>query len=178
LVKFVLVLVLGLLATSALADLYRWVDPETGSVKFSSYPPPWYGDEARVQRAPRVEHIPARTEAPARRDDPAMERGPAGAKDGGGVAQELAKAMEALDERRRALVAALAPLRSREDFNRAGAGIRQQVEAYQALSAELDRMDPKGAERRRAAAQPILQRIAEGLSAQLSPEPPVRGAAK
>jgi hypothetical protein len=172
-----LVLVTGWWSAAA-ADLYRWVDPETGSVKFSSYPPPWYGDEARVQRAPRVEHIPARTEAPARRDDPAMERGPAGAKDGGGVAQELAKAMEALDERRRALVAALAPLRSREDFNRAGAGIRQQVEAYQALSAELDRMDPKGAERRRAAAQPILQRIAEGLSAQLSPEPPVRGAAK
>jgi hypothetical protein len=168
----VLVLVMGWPAAAA-ADLYRWVDPETGSVKFSSYPPPWYGDEARVQRAPKVEHIPARTEAPARRDDPEKERSPAGAKDGG-VAQGLAKAMEALDERRRALIAALAPLRSKEDFNRAGAGFRQQVEAYQALSAELDRMDPKGAERRRAAAQPILQRIAEGLSAQLSPEPPVR----
>lgn len=171
--KRVLILVLGIFANSALADLYRWVDPETGSVKFSSYPPSWYGDEARAQRAPKVEHIPARSEAPARRDEPDKERSPAGAKDGG-VAQELARAMEALDERRRALVAALAPLRSKEDFNRAGAGIRQQVEAYQALSAELDRMDPKGAERRRAAAQPILQRIAEGLSAQLSPEPPVR----
>ncbi len=47
-------------ATSAAADLYRWVDPETGSVKFSSYPPPWYGDERLEQRSPKVEHIPAR----------------------------------------------------------------------------------------------------------------------
>ena len=41
------------------ADLYRWVDPETGSVKFSSYPPPWYGDEAMQRRAPKVERIPS-----------------------------------------------------------------------------------------------------------------------
>ena len=58
--KFVLPFVLGMFMNSALADLYRWVDPETGSVKFSSYPPPWYGDEAKEKRAPRVEHIPPR----------------------------------------------------------------------------------------------------------------------
>ncbi len=47
------------------ADLYRWVDPETGSVKFSSYPPPWFNDPAKQRRAPKVEVIaPART-APA-----------------------------------------------------------------------------------------------------------------
>ena len=46
-----------------MADLYRWVDPETGSVKFSSYPPPWHGDAAKERRAPKVEHIPARREA-------------------------------------------------------------------------------------------------------------------
>jgi len=45
---------------TAAADLYRWVDPESGSVKFSSYPPPWYGDEARERRAPKVEVIPTR----------------------------------------------------------------------------------------------------------------------
>jgi len=39
------------------ADLYRWVDPETGSVKFSSYPPPWYGDEAKQRKSPKVEVI-------------------------------------------------------------------------------------------------------------------------
>jgi hypothetical protein len=47
---------------TAAADLYRWVDPDTGSVKFSSYPPPWYGDEAKQHRAPKVEVIPARSE--------------------------------------------------------------------------------------------------------------------
>jgi hypothetical protein len=50
-------------AAPVAADLYRWVDPETGSVKFSSYPPPWYGDEAKQTRAPKVEVIPARGEA-------------------------------------------------------------------------------------------------------------------
>ena len=46
-------------ANPAAADLYRWVDPETGSVKFSSYPPPWYGDAAKARRAPKVEVIPS-----------------------------------------------------------------------------------------------------------------------
>jgi hypothetical protein len=48
----------------AAADLYRWVDPETGSIKFSSYPPPWYGDPAKERRAPKVEVIPERGSAP------------------------------------------------------------------------------------------------------------------
>lgn len=48
----------------AAADLYRWVDPETGSIKFSNYPPPWYGDPATERRAPKVEVIPARSSAP------------------------------------------------------------------------------------------------------------------
>jgi len=49
----------------ALADLYRWVDPATGTVKFSSYPPPWFNDPASQGRAPKVEVIrPGRT-APA-----------------------------------------------------------------------------------------------------------------
>lgn len=47
-------------AAAAAADLYRWVDPETGSIKFSSYPPPWYGDEKLERRLPKVEHIPPR----------------------------------------------------------------------------------------------------------------------
>src|SRR6185295_10879925 len=55
-----LVIVIAMLAwvAPAAADLYRWIDPETGSVKFSSYPPPWYGDEAKERRAPKVEVIP------------------------------------------------------------------------------------------------------------------------
>jgi len=59
-VRRCLLLAALLWSVTAAADLYRWVDPETGSVKFSSYPPPWYGDEKLERRAPRVEHIPPR----------------------------------------------------------------------------------------------------------------------
>ena len=55
-------------AGAAAADLYRWVDPESGSVKFSSYPPPWYGDKAKQRRAPRVVLIPAGRDATAKPD--------------------------------------------------------------------------------------------------------------
>ena len=48
----------------ARADLFRWIDPDTGSIKYSSYPPPWYGDPAKERRAPKVEVIRARGSAP------------------------------------------------------------------------------------------------------------------
>jgi hypothetical protein len=59
--RLAVLLAILLCSGHAAADLYRWVDPETGSVKFSSYPPPWYGDESQQRRAPKVEHIPARS---------------------------------------------------------------------------------------------------------------------
>ena len=52
-------------ANPGCADLYRWVDPETGSVKFSSYPPPWFGDAQKERRAPKVEVIAPTRIAPA-----------------------------------------------------------------------------------------------------------------
>ena len=61
---------------AAAADLYRWVDPETGSVKFSSYPPPWYGDPAKERRAPKVEVIPERSSAPSSGPKPEDEASP------------------------------------------------------------------------------------------------------
>jgi len=64
-------------ANHAFADLYRWVDPETGSVKFSSYPPPWFGDAAREPRAPKVEVIPPTRTAPAFEAVPNAEPEPA-----------------------------------------------------------------------------------------------------
>ena len=57
-------LVMLVWAGAAAADLYRWVDPGSGSVKFSSYPPPWYGDAAKERRAPKVELIPASVPVP------------------------------------------------------------------------------------------------------------------
>ena len=70
------IIVAALLWTgTAAADLYRWVDPETGSVKLSSYPPPWYGDEARERRAPKVEVIPARGEPVVKPETPGQPQG-------------------------------------------------------------------------------------------------------
>ena len=64
-------------AGAAAADLYRWVDPESGSVKFSSYPPPWFGDPAKERVAPKVEVIPERGGAPSSGLKPEAERKPA-----------------------------------------------------------------------------------------------------
>ena len=61
-----LFLIAAFAAFPALADLYRWIDPESGSVKFSSVPPPWYGDAERERRAPPVEVIRDKARAPAR----------------------------------------------------------------------------------------------------------------
>jgi len=63
--RFPVALVLAVWATAAAADLYRWIDPESGSIKYSSYPPPWYGDAEQERRAPKVERIPARQDGPA-----------------------------------------------------------------------------------------------------------------
>ena len=43
-----------LLCSAAQADLFRWVDPETGSVKISNTPPPWYERSG----GPAVERVP------------------------------------------------------------------------------------------------------------------------
>ena len=67
---FAAVLLLLLRTGPAAADLYRWIDPETGSTKYSSYPPPWYGDEAQQRRAPKVEVIPARSDVVAKPETP------------------------------------------------------------------------------------------------------------
>ena len=71
--KFLLPFILGIFMSPAFADLYRWVDPETGSVKFSSYPPPWYGDEKLETRSPKVEHIPPRGPGGSTQAEPAPE---------------------------------------------------------------------------------------------------------
>lgn len=152
--KVFLALALGLLPQLAFADLYRWIDPETGSVKFSSYPPAWYGDPAEESRAPKVEHIPERAAEAAA--DPGKAPG---------------NALDALEERRKRVMQQIAALPT--DPQRAGAGLKQHLDAYAAVIAEMDRLDPKGAERRRTEAQPLLERFIEGLRAQMKPTPPV-----
>ncbi len=170
--KLVAVLMLGW-PVLALADLYRWVDPESGSVKFSSYPPPWYGDAAKQRRAPKVEHIPAGRETPAWRDP--AEPGPAAAKPRA-VPDAMAPAQEAkaIDEQRRELLAAFASLRQPEEFARARSALPPQLELFRKLSADLDRLDPGGAARRHAEARPVLERMSEALRSQLGAVPQPR----
>jgi len=77
-----LLFILLLAPCFAHADLYRWVDPDTGTVKFSSYPPPWHGDAQRERGAPAVEVIPSRG-SPAPVKPAAVPAKPPAAKDGG-----------------------------------------------------------------------------------------------
>ena len=146
----------------AFADLYRWIDPETGSVKFSSYPPPWYGDPEQERRAHKVEHIPERKPGPAAAPDSA----PGGAP---------GTSLDALEARRKQVMQQLTVLPTQQDFQRGGAGLKQHLDAYAAVSAEMDRLDPRGAETRRAEAQPLLEKLVQGLRSLLKPAAPAPG---
>ena len=168
---WVLMLFLG--PVPALADLYRWVDPETGSVKYSSYPPPWYGDEEKEKRAPKVEHIPERKPAPG---TPVNVPGPSGlpgsaAAPGaqGAAASAQGKSLDALDLQRKRLMLELGSPSAQKDLQGGGATLKKQIESFAAVNAEMDRLDPAGADRRRSEAQPVLERLVQGLTVQPKP---------
>jgi hypothetical protein len=118
---------------SAHADLYRWVDPATGSVKFSSLPPADAGIEPDV----------VRYNAP-----PAPKSGKTSAP---------STSVAELEGRWRALLVELASLKPQEVSN--GAAVREQVKAYESTRAELDRLDPAGASRRAAEAAAMIERL-------------------
>lgn len=143
-----------LAAVPAHAELYRWVDPQTGSVKFSSYPPPWFGDQALELNAPATEVIAYQMPGAGK---PAAPLKPSAA----------ASVLAALETRLAGLTQFFSALPSNQDFSRAGSGIQQQLEAYQALRAELDRLDPAGAARRRAQEVGVMETLRRGLEAQL-----------
>ena len=146
-----LVVLLG--ALPADADLYRWVDRETGSVKFSNAPPPWFGDPERERSAPAVEVIQYRQPgAPA----------PAPAADKPAAMASVIQALEARWAELNKFFAALPP---DADAERAGAGVQQQIQSYDALRAELDRLDPQGVARRRAQEPGVLETLRRGLAA-------------
>ncbi len=111
-------------STLAHADLYRWIDPETGSVKLSSLPPsdPSINAEVVPYKAPPLPNV-----------------------------QELQTRWSDLLTRLTGM--------SQQDFDRGGQGLRQQIAAYQALSAELDRIDPAGAARRRNESTSLVERL-------------------
>ena len=144
---FVLFFVGTTLSSAALADLYRWVDPETGSVKFSSYPPPWYGDEAKQRRAPKVEVIPAG------RDTGAGTQAST-------AAQEGAKRLEGLEAQRKVLLQQL----SKPGAERGNPALQKQLEAYSVLAEQMDKLDPMGSGTRRTEMQVLIDRIMKGES--------------
>jgi hypothetical protein len=162
-------LLAALAAFPAHADLYRWRDPQSGSIKYSNLPPPWYGDPAREIGAPRVEVVPdlsPRAGAP-----PAEAKAPAAK-----PAASAAGATSALESQFGALLQFFKQMPTRSDFDRTGAAFQQQAELYRAVSAELDRQDPAGAARRRALAQEsgILDQLKKGLGALSSTKPPAQ----
>ena len=141
-----------LVALPAHADLYRWIDPQSGSVKLSNLPPPWYGDALKEARSPVVEVIPFK---PIGKPPAAVASKPA--------AQPV---FTVLEERWRSMLQTVTGLPDRADFDRAGQGLQQQVQAYEAVRAELDRQDPGGAARRRAEEGGLYERLKKGLEAQ------------
>ena len=169
-------------ANHAAADLYRWVDPETGSVKFSSYPPPWFGDAAAQQRAPKVEHIPAGTPATATESLPPEVREPSRPlPEAGGKLQ--APISSSTEERRKGLlkqiaaqVAALAVAKP-EEGARINADMADRVREYNSAETFLAQVDPGGEAARRADWNEVVaaldghrRRMLEQLAAIRAPE--------
>lgn len=151
--RLILLLVLSACGSAAQAQLYRWIDPESGSTKFSSYPPPWLGDPARERRAPKVEVIPPGKPAPPQRGDldlppPALTASPAAAPADPAAAELAARFRLALTELSSQLV-------------RSGGNIspelQKRVDEFTALSEKLDRADPAGATARQAEMQAAMQ---------------------
>ena len=112
-----------LLSSAVHADLYRWVDPETGSVKLSSTPPPWFERSA----GPKVEVIPYA--APSAKPAPADP-----------AASPQARWREMF------LVVSSQPT-------------KEGLQALIKFTAELDRIDPAGAARRRSELAGLSQRM-------------------
>jgi hypothetical protein len=127
----------ALVALPVHADLYRWVDPASGSVKYSSVAPSWYGEPGR----PPVEVLPAQPQAAAAKDKPV--EAPAAA----------------LEARWRSYLQGFEAAAAGGDFERAARLIQGQMEAYQSVVAELDRADPGGKKRRLAEEQMVLEKL-------------------
>jgi hypothetical protein len=154
-------------ANHAGADLYRWVDPETGSVKFSSYPPPWFGNAAREPRAPKVEHIPAGTPAPAIEGQlPDGQEPPKPLPEAGGKPQ--APASSSMEDRRKALLkqisahAAELSAAKPEESARIYADLAERVREYNSAELFLIKVDAGGEAARRAERNELVAGI-EGL---------------
>lgn len=119
------------------ADLYRWVDPASGSVKYSSVAPPWQGEPGR----PRVEVLTSAPQAAAAKQAPG----------------EAPAAV--LEARWRSYLQGFEAAAAGGDLERAARLIQAQIEAYQSVLAQLDRVDPAGKKRRQAEEALVLEKL-------------------
>ena len=124
---------LVLFPLAAHADLYRWIDPASGSVKYSSVPPSEPGIEPQV--------VPYKAPPPPK---------PAPA----AVPQANTAELEVRWRVLAAQVASIPPQELRSGSER----VREQLQALQATRSELDRLDPGGAARRNAEMAAMIQR--------------------
>ena len=160
-----LLLAILLLPALAQADIYRWVERETGAVKFSNTPPPWYGDPEKERRNPPVEVI--RYREPVEKPKPKPVPEPR-------AAPTEAQAIATLEARWLELVRYFAGLPPTIDPERASPAIRQQLDAYHALSEELDRLDPGGTARRRLQEAAVIDSVRRGAAPESSVRPPAQ----
>lgn len=117
------------------AQIYRWVDPETGSVKFSNYPPDRPGLKVEVLRY----------------DTP------------GAPAKPPASPLAPLEARWREQLAEIAALQLRPAPERNAQNLQQRLQAYTSVAAELDRRDPQGAAARRAELERVLEKVRQSM---------------
>ena len=126
-------------ASPAHADLYRWVDPDSGSVRLSSLPP----TDARVS----AELVPYRGAPLPNRPAQSAPR-----------ATDEAATVPALEAQLRQLTSQLAGA-TPQDLAKGSETVRQQLYSYEALRAQLDRLDPAGAQRRAAEATRLIAHL-------------------
>jgi hypothetical protein len=132
------------LALVAHADLYRWVDPATGIIKYSSQPP---SDPGIVPDILRYNAPPPPKPAPAK---PVPPNAPA-------AAPTVPPGVAELEARWRSLAAQFVAIPPQE-LQAGSDRVRQQMQALEAARTELDRVDPGGTARRGAEMAALLQR--------------------
>ena len=144
----VLVAVLLALTPDARAELYRWRDPQTGTIKYSSYPPPWYGDETREANAPKVEVLGNHQPSDKERGTPADE-----------MAEKVAEVVRFMEQRRGQLLARMTVARASAGFDPSDPAFQADLQAYRGVTRELDKFDAKGAAARRSADARVFENL-------------------
>ena len=138
-----------LLSASAHADLYRWVDPASGSVKFSNLPPE---PGVNAQVVPYQRPLAPKSSTSASAKPPP-------------ITPAETPSVTTLEAHFNALYAQLASVPP-QSYRNADEKLRNQMQSYEALRAELDRLDPAGAPRRSAATLALVERLKQGLAPQ------------